>query len=352
MPEVAKFKTCQNCSKRSPLGAVYCSSCGDKIIEAPKKTLKVKQEAPTRKLAATDPSSKLTAPSNRKVLSIVGGVSALAILFAVLIAYNDSLGGSETNRASTLSYESVKGEIEAIPIASATCQSAANLVENEPFHKFALENLEKSQKAADRLTIWNADKYLTKNSWIRSSSLPDDEAPYGKFVREVSDPVFRATLATINESFLDEVGSDVAENSFINFSLYLIESCGLKDEIEKNRELVRTFENANAQIVSLARQKPWYPKGFTEITNFPGFAYENISNQGCTYSFGSCAKFKIVSKVNCSSNLYVQTNLLSGGAVVDWSNDTAIVRAGQVAIMETSFSGSGGSWEFADISCY
>jgi hypothetical protein len=38
---------------------------------------------------------------------------------------------------------------------------------------------------------------------------------------------------------------------------------------------------------------------------------------------------------------------------VDWSNDTATVRAGQVALMETTFSYSGGgNWEFAEISCY
>jgi len=314
--------------------------------------MKTQQNDPTRKSSATNSKSKLNSPSSKRALSIAGGVSALAILFAGLLAYNQSLMGSESQSGPELSYGSIKSEIEAVPVAAASCESAAKLVENEPFYTFALEKLDKSQKAADRLTIWNADKYLTKNSWIRSSSFPEGEIPYGKFLREISDPVFRATLASVNSSFLDDVGEETAENSYSNFSLYLIESCGLKDVIEENRKLVWAFDSANAKIINLSQQKPWYPKGFSEIPNFPGFAYENISNQGCTFSFGSCAKFKIVSQTDCSQNLYVQTNLLSGGAVVDWSNDTAIVRAGQVAIMETSFSGSGSTWEIVEISCY
>ena len=314
--------------------------------------MKTKQIAPARKSAATDSKSKLNAPTSKRALSIAGGVSALAILFAGLLAYNHSLMGSDSQSGPELSYGSIKSEIEAIAVSAATCDSAAKLVENEPFYRFALEKLDKSQKATNRLTIWNADKYLTKNSWIRSSSFPEDEIPYGKFLREISDPVFRTTLASVNSSFLDDVGEEIAENSFSNFSLHLIESCGLKDDIEENRKLVWAFDSANAKIIYLSQQKPWYPKGFSEIPNFPGFAYENISNQGCTFSFGSCAKFKIVSQTNSSQNLYVRTKLLSGGAVVDWSNDTAIVRAGQVAVMETSFSGSGGTWEIVEISCY
>ena len=314
--------------------------------------MKTQQNAPTRKSSATNSKSKLNSLSTKRALSIAGGVSALAILFAGLLAYNQSLMGSDSQSGPELTYGNIESEIEAAPVAAASCESAAKLVENEPFYTFALEKLDKSQKAADRLTIWNADKYLTKNSWVRSSLFPDDQVPYGKFIREISDPVFRTTLASMSSSFLDDVGEEIAETSYINFSLYLIESCGLKDVIEENSKIVWALDNANAKIILLSQQKPWYPKGFSEIANFPGFAYENISNQGCTFSFGSCAKFKIVSKTDCSQNLYVQTNLLSGGAVVDWSNDTAIVRAGQVAVMETSFSGSGGTWEIVEISCY
>jgi len=322
------------------------------MTASPKKTLKIKQEGPARRSAATDSKWKLNTPSDKRALSIAVGVSALAILFAGLLAYNQSLMGSDSPSGPTLSYETIKSEVEAVPVASMTCENAAQLVGNEPFYMFALENLEKSQKAAQRLTVWNADRYLTKNSWVRSSLFPDDQIPYGKFIREISDPLFRTTLATVNSSFLDDVGEEIAETSFGNFSLYLIENCGLRDVIDSNGKVVSDFDRANTQIILLSQQKPWYPKGFSEIANFSGFAYENISNQGCTFSFGSCAKFKIVSRTDCSQNLYVQTNLLSGGAVVDWSNDTAIVRAGQVAVIETTFSGSGSNWEFVEISCY
>jgi hypothetical protein len=169
----------------------------------------------------------------------------------------------------------------------------------------------------------------------------------------VSDPLLRTTLSSINPSFLDDVSGEFSDNSFENFSKHVLKSCGLEDAIKENGEIIRAFDKSNASIVSLAQQKPWYPKGFVEVSGYPGFAYKN-SPRSCSYSFGgSCAIFEIVSKTGCPSNLYVQTNLLSGGTVVDWSNDTAIVRAGQIALMETTFTrGYGATWEFAEISCY
>jgi hypothetical protein len=155
-----------------------------------------------------------------------------------------------------------------------------------------------------------------------------------------------------------ELGGAAAVRAFTTgdwgrqFSAEMLDSCSLTSKFEKIKTIISAFQSEKDAVYALSLQIPWYPEGFEE-TGFPGFAYQNISNQGCTYSFGRCAKFKIVSQTDCPSNLYVRTNSLSNGVVVDWSNDTAVVRAGQIAIMETSFtSDEGRQWEFVEINCY
>lgn len=352
MPKEPETQNCWSCYNSNPSGATYCSTCGEKLVSASVKASNVQPKQHPAEFRATNSDSKPKTPNNTRAFSIAGGVTAF-VLVAGLVAYNDTLMSSGPQSDSNLSYESVRAEIEAIPISAETCERATQLVENEPFYLLAREKINKSQKAAKRLTIWNADRYLAKNTWVRNSLFPDDEIPYGKFIRELSDPLFETTLASLNSSFLDDVEPEVAEISLENFSRHLIEACVLKDVIEENRKLVWALDSANAKIIVLAQQKPWYPKGFVEVSGYPGFAYKN-SPRNCSYSFGgSCAIFEIVSRTGCPSNLYVQTNLLSGGTVVDWSNDTAIVRAGQIALMETTFTrGYGEKWEFAEISCY
>lgn len=352
MPNELETQNCRNCYNSSPRGAIYCSTCGEKLSSSSSGTLNIEPNKARPEFSASNADSKPKTPSNTMAFSIAGGITIFAVLLAGLVVYNDTLMTSDAQTDLNLSYESVKAEVESVPISPATCEKATQLVEKEPAYLFAQKNLSKSEKAAKRVTIWNADKYLAKNPWVQNSLFPYDEVPYGKFVRDLSDPLLRATLSSINSSFLDDVAGDFADNSFENFSTHIIERCGLSDAIEGNRKVVWAFDGANAKIVALAKQKPWYPKGFVEVSGYTGFAYKD-SQRGCSYSFGSCATFEIVSRTGCPTNLYVQTNLLSGGTVVDWSNDTAIVRAGQIAFMETTFTqGSGGTWDFAKISCY
>jgi len=347
---------CNKCLKPNAEGSAFCSNCGTK--------LQVKSSAPERKklqAKTQSKSPKIQLPNFREMLpktsqgKVLGGAGAVTVLLVFGILLLDSTPvplESNVTADTSQNYESIKDDLQAAAKPDLDCSNLKVLVDNEPYFTIASKQIKRAKKAASRLTVWNAEDYLANNSWTQNSRLPDMQKPYIKFVRAATDPLLDKTVQKLPENQQEAFNSNATDDWYANFAQFSLESCGLRELVEDNEGVVRDFESALVRISSLASQKPWYPKGFSEISNFPGFAYENISNQGCTFSYGSCAKFKIVSEFNCPTNLYVQTNALSGGAVVDWSNDTAIVRAGQVAVMETSFSVSAGTWEFVEINCY
>lgn len=246
-------------------------------------------------------------------------------------------------------YESFEAGANTLDVTNFRCIEVKELLANEPFLLNAQNHLDKALKASQRVTKWNADRYLAKNSWTNNPVAPEN--PYSYFVRELSDPILESVVQALDKANSSSYEDKMTDQWFVNFSTYVVDRCGLTTTLQENESVVASFADAVAGIKNTASQKPWHPKGFTLIPNYTGFAYKP-SNRGCTFSFGSCAVFEIVSQTGCPSSLYVQTNLLSNGVVVDWSNDTAVVRPLQVALFETAFTGSGSKWEFAEVSCY
>jgi hypothetical protein len=331
--------------KDNPKDAIFCLNCGKKFrkpILNPNEKVSIKEvEKPS--------------PNRKPVLVIVGSITAVFILATMVFASTSGLWRDGPNSAKEpyTGYLELKKKFEAVPISSTDCDSAAQLIENEPFALAAAQRLETSQTASNALTIFNADEFIANNPWVRTSLRPESMKPYGDFIRELSDPILNKAVTKLDTASQDEFEENSSDIWYRNYGIYLVETCGLSEKLKENRELVLFFESAIEDIIAKSEQKPWYPEGFQEVIGFPGFAFKS-SDRACTYSFGgACAVFDIVSKTACPSNLYVQTNLLNGGVIVDWSNDTAVVRAGQVARMETTFSSSSGNnWEFATISCY
>lgn len=193
---------------------------------------------------------------------------------------------------------------------------------------------------------WAAADWKKENSsWFGGTTYSQDLKTAIKFeIAQGLDPILSQDLSA------DEYAHYWKKKDvwFEFFFERMTDTCKWGSTVKK----IASYDAKLAKVDDLSKSIPWYPKGFKE-TGFEGFAYKNISNQGCTYSFGSCAKFKIVSRTDCPTNLYVRTNHLVNGEVDDWSNDTATVAAGQVAIMETSFSSDySGSWQFVEINCY
>jgi hypothetical protein len=301
-----------------------------------------------------DSEAKVQASSNLRGLSIAGGVTATVALVLGLVAYNASLMGSEAQIESNLSYEGypqLREKFEAIPISDTDCESVSLLIDFEPFAVEAAEKLEIAKEAYLASTEFTAKDYLEENPWMRTARLPESEKPYGQFIRELSNPLLDKTILELDIDSQEEFNENSVDAWYNTYSNHVLKTCGLSEKFQEKKEIVTSFETAITSVINKAAREPWYPEGFQEVAGFAGFAFQT-SDRACTFR-GSCAVFYIVSKTDCSSNLYVQVNLLNGGVVVDWSNDTATVRAGQVALMETTFSyRGGGNLEFAKISCY
>lgn len=274
---------------------------------------------------------------------------ALAVLLAVFAISGNVSRINEENMAKASNYSTFQKQLETT-VDQATCSAVESVFRDGSSISFALDNRDRAVKASESLTVWNADSYLAKSEWVNPATklvldfYAEQEASTNKLLS--------SRIMGLNDK-LAEVGLRELDGTWGDkFRTFVVEDCGLQEKSSIAEENIRDVMTAADVIMYKASSKPWYPKGFKE-TGFEGFAYQNISNQGCSYSFGSCAKFKIVSKTSCPTNLYVRTNHLVNGEVDDWSNDTATVSAGQVAIMETTFNSDySGSWEFVEINCY
>jgi hypothetical protein len=352
------------CQKNNAKDAIFCSGCGTRLRRTAKGAQEFKYRDDTLETSTKSPKAEAL-NANKKILFSLAGIATSILLVFLIFSANNANVSSPKEPAEL--YVELKSKFEAVPISQVDCDSVARLLENEPYFISAQDNLDSVREAKKALTETTVDRFVVENPWVLSLYfLQDDLKEYGHFVRELSDPILDKAVAELDKSSQDQFNSNAHDGWYGSYRFHVVEVCQLEDELQTNSDLVSRFDNLAYEILRLAPEKYldwgseeaspeenlWYPEGFTQVARFPGFAYKN-SDRACSFSIGSCAIFEIVSITDCPTNLYVQTNLLDGGTVVDWSNDTAIVRAGQVALMETTFTSSYGSkWEFVDISCY
>jgi len=351
----AETKSCIACAEDIKADAILCKHCKTRQDEPAfqKSTPKVpKQDASKPKPPKAKP---LDSSTNESTISNVKpGVVFAVIAAVVVVVFVAILGASNNGQTSVDSYEGypeLREKFEAVPISDTDCESVSLLIDFEPFAEEAADKLEIAEEASLASTEFTAKDYLEENPWMRTARLPESEKPYGQFIRELSNPLLDKTILELDIDSQEEFNENSVDAWYNTYSNHVLKTCGLSEKFQEKKEIVTSFETAITSVINKAAREPWYPEGFQEVAGFAGFAFQT-SDRACTFR-GSCAVFYIVSKTDCSSNLYVQVNLLNGGVVVDWSNDTATVRAGQVALMETTFSyRGGGNLEFAKISCY
>jgi hypothetical protein len=287
--------------------------------------------------------------SSRSRIVLAG---ALGLILVIAFISNSAQNNNEQKLTESLDYSTWAEKLET-PLETTSCDSLSQVITSGESINFAKSTKAKATKAVKTVTVWNAETYISKNKWVNEAGGIGQS--FDLELKGVIEPI----LSTRVKSLANETASSSLfqrkspwQSSFLKFAL---EDCDLKADYDDALDTVSRVQTSATSIRTAASNKPWYPKGFEVIGAYPDFAYDNISSSGCSYSFGSCAKFKIVSKTGCPSSLYVETNLLSNGAIVDWSNDTARGLApGQVAILETTFTSSsnGDGWTFTDISCY
>jgi hypothetical protein len=281
---------------------------------------------------------------------LIAGGAVVLIIAIFLISSSVAKTNSEAEAKNAL-YGTHQATLET-KVDSASCDALQNVLETGSSVNFTKKYLGKVAKIAKSLTPWTAGAYLAKSDWIVPAETlmlefeNEQEVITNKILKnrlnELDDKSAAIGISQLNDSWGD------------SFRLFVVDNCKLGDIAAESKGSIVEVATAASVIQAKASSKPWYPKGFEEVSGFPGFAYLNISNQGCSYSFGTCAKFKIVSQTGCPDSLYVETNAESNGEVLDWSNDTARgLRANQIAVMETNFSTDrAGSWGIVKISCY
>jgi len=193
--------------------------------------------------------------------------------------------------------------------------------------------------------FWDMKDFKQRNnSWFyRASS-------YDALQSKISSSI-ESNAQSLFDRFSDGKYSGAYTKNMIAWNADLFSIATSDCSFQRELDLLLKYDNALSDAKTVLANAPWYPRGFYEYSNYPGFAYK--PNRGyCSYSWGSCAKFQIISNSSCQSNLYIQANLLSGGTVIDWGNDSVSVGAYQIANIEITFTSErSGTYEITAINC-
>lgn len=317
------------------------------VVKLYKGQIPEKQPGVTSKIADLGLERFQNLSARGKLIIFGTAVLAIAVFF---------ISGSVTKNNAEIDAKNAKYETHSSLLESkiqpSTCSAIKQVLLNGNAVTFANRYVGRVSKISKNLTVWNAESYLLKSDWIKPSETLMLE--FETEQKQITNKLLADRLTKLDPKS-QSVGTSELDGTWgDNFRLFAIGDCLLGEIESKSKGKIIEVATAASVIQVKASSKPWFPMGYQEAVGFPGFAFQNISNQGCSYSFGSCAKFKIVSQKGCPESLYVETNLEANGEVIDWSNDTARgLRPGQVALMETTFSSErSGSWSIVKISCY
>jgi hypothetical protein len=232
-------------------------------------------------------------------------------------------------------------------VTARVCDSVLNDIQNTPDFLF-------SRVVASRISslnsvggdFWDMKDFKQKNnSWFYRASSYD--ALQSKIIASIY-----AIAPGLFERFSDGKYSGAYTKNMLtwNSDLFYIATsdCNFKNELDA----LLKYDNALSEAKNVPANAPWYPRGFSEFSDYPGIAYKPYRNYYCSYSFGTCARFQVISNSSCQSNLYIQANLLVGGTVVDWGNDSLSLGAYQIGEVEITFTEDySGTYEVTAINC-
>lgn len=339
---------CNKCLAKNDETHNFCNQCGNRLEKPIKDSPSKEGEFPEE------------SPSKFDLGNVQYGKVYLAFALVFLVILGSAFSSmSSTNSANVETQESTSptvrpsdflSEIEVAAISEELCTSVngslASDIDVEQYLLDAKQNADSVTSAAK--DAWASEAWKKKNpSWFSGESYSD----------QVKSNI-RVTIASNLErkvtAVLDAEENALYEESRTDWDVWVsdfykpvVDACGLS----KTMEILSDYDSKLQTISSQAENIPWYPKGFSEIPRYPGFALGKAKGS-CSYSFGSCAIFNIVSQTACPTSLYVEANGLNGDVVTSWGNDTARVAAGQVARMEISFSEDVDTWELTNINCY
>jgi hypothetical protein len=336
---------CKNCQIVNDSTNNFCNQCGTR--------LEAQKSAPAKQASTSEekPSSKLDLGTVRYgKLFLAFGLVFLVILgtaFSNISSPGSSTSEPEASESSFVIPSDVLSEDEILNLAKSFCTSVNGSLDSEIDVKQLLADVKQNSASVSEASkdAWASIAWKEKNpSWFSGESYSDQV-----------DTNIRVTIASNTERLVKPLLTDEEfqgyERSREKWTWHMFQpvvyACGLT----KTVETLSAYDSKLKTIASQADNIPWYPKGFSDIPGYPGFALGKAKGS-CSYSFGSCAIFNLVSQTACPTSLYVEANGLNGDVVTSWGNDTARVAAGQVSRIEISFSEDVDTWELTAINCY
>ena len=175
---------------------------------------------------------------------------------------------------------------------------------------------------------WAAARFRKYNQWVKADHTERFETALTKAGTDALNDVSDGQAGTI-----DDLDAYVTDS---------IDGCGLTKQLSEARTQVRKETTLGSQIVASARNKPWYPKGYTEYFVDDNLAWK-WTDERCGYSYGYCWTMRVTTKDGCYSGLYGEISILDGGVNIGYTNDyVASLRSGGIAKLEfVRFSGNG-----------
>ena len=205
----------------------------------------------------------------------------------------------------------------------------------------------KGQSLSDRLPTlvdpYDAYAFLSERPWVRQVQVRRS---------------FKKALEVISRSGLRSATRGAAQRrSFVHdFQRDALFACDLSSKTRRTDTDLWQIQQRARLIVESAALKPWYPKGYESYSEHIAWRWDPDpgSSPDCVYG-ATCWGAYVMTKSGCPNGLYVEGNILSGGVVIDYTNDLLpSLEAFDIARMTfTTYDPPGdATLRLTDVNCY
>lgn len=291
---------------------------------------------------------KLQLLPKRNVL-LGGGVAVVVVALVIGGSFVPGLYAPLTS-SQMPSYDSIYSDAEKAAVSKSICSKLTSLVPTE-------ETLTEYQMRQDLvLDIGGSDEGRKMRTFGATVDWLKNSDTLGFYEEGVDRSISQRLSQLVQEVTIFGVGSAnreaLAEVWRADFETNVKQVCGILSLEKTIKQQLANYDRVISQAATTARNAPWYPAGYFDLGEI---ALKWVDRDKDCYS---CYQWdaKVVSKNGCPSSVYVEVNILSGGTVVGWTNDTlSSLGAGQYGVLRfQSYIGGYGSLSasVSDYSCY
>jgi hypothetical protein len=131
--------------------------------------------------------------------------------------------------------------------------------------------------------------------------------------------------------------------------------CKMAGPIATAASRAAALDSAQTDVVALAQNVPWYPKGYSAWSSDETVAWKWQDNVSCDAYTPACWGMDVITQNGCSSSLYAEIAIKDrSGAQIDYSNDTTggLAAMTRAKLTFQSFDDAASTAELTDINCY